>query len=130
MAEDRDPARIPAKRSDIVPHPFQRRDDIELLAHHFLKNYARVSGLEIEEIDRYAIDLLKNYAWPGNVGELQNAIERACTFADGKKLRPADLPPKITQKVEVSDAEFEGVRHQLPIGSPLDGLLPVDNSQQ
>jgi DNA-binding NtrC family response regulator len=106
-----------------VPPLRQRRDDIEMLAYHFLTNYTRVTGLEVTEIDKYAIDLLRNYAWPGNVGELQNAIERACTFCEGKKLRPSDLPPKITQKIEVSDAEFEGVRHQLPIGSTLDDFI-------
>ncbi len=106
-----------------VPPLRQRRDDIELLANYFLKNYARMSGLPVEEIDRYAMDLLKNYSWPGNVGELQNAIERACTFAEGKKIRPVDLPTKITQKVEISDAEQEGVRHQLPIGSTLDDFI-------
>jgi DNA-binding NtrC family response regulator len=106
-----------------VPPLRQRRDDIETLSLHFLRNYARVSGLHVEEIDRYALDLLKNYAWPGNVGELQNAIERACTFAEGKRIRPADLPPKITQKVEVTDADIAGVRHQLPIGSSLDDYI-------
>jgi DNA-binding NtrC family response regulator len=106
-----------------VPPLRQRRDDIEALSLHFLRNYSRVSGLDIQEIDRYALDLLKNYAWPGNVGELQNAIERACTFAEGKRIRPADLPPKITQKVEVTDADLAGVRHQLPIGSSLDDYI-------
>ncbi len=106
-----------------VPPLRQRREDIEALAHHFLRNYARVSSLDIQEIDRYALDLLKNYAWPGNVGELQNAIERACTFAEGKRIRPVDLPPKITQKIEVTDADLAGVRHQLPIGSPLDDYI-------
>ncbi len=106
-----------------VPPLRQRRDDIEPLARHFLKNHARLTQSAVGEIDRYALDLLKNYAWPGNVGELQNAIERACTFAEGGKIRPADLPPKITQKVEVSDAEREGVKHQLPIGSSLDDFI-------
>jgi DNA-binding NtrC family response regulator len=106
-----------------VPPLRQRRDDIEALSLHFLRNYARISGLDVQEIDRYALDLLKNYAWPGNVGELQNAIERACTFAEGKRVRPVDLPPKITQKVEVSDADLAGVRHQLPIGTSLDDYI-------
>lgn len=106
-----------------VPPLRQRREDIELLAHHFLSSYARMSGSPVEEIDRYALELLRNYAWPGNVGELQNAIERACTFAEGKKIRPVDLPPKITQKVEVTDSEQEGVRHQLPIGQTLDEFI-------
>ena len=106
-----------------MPPLRHRRDDIEALAHHFLNNYSRLAGLDIREIDRYSLDLLKNYAWPGNVGELRNAIERACTFAEGKRIRPADLPPKITQKVEVTDADLAGVRHQLPIGSSLDDYI-------
>ena len=85
-----------------IPPLRQRRDDIEVLAYHFLGITPASPASKVPEIDQYAIDLLKNYAWPGNVGELQNAIERACTFCEGKKLRPSDLPPKITQKIEVS----------------------------
>jgi DNA-binding NtrC family response regulator len=106
-----------------VPPLRHRREDIEALALHFLDNHSRISGLDIREIDRYALELLKNHAWPGNVGELRNAIERACTFAEGKRIRPADLPPKITQKIEVTDADVAGVRHQLPIGSSLDDYI-------
>ena len=43
--------------------------------------------------------------------------------AEGKKLRPSDLPPKITQKVEVCDAKIEAIKHQLPIGSTLDDFI-------
>lgn len=106
-----------------IPPLRQRRDDIEPLARHFLKNHTRLTNSPVEDIDRYALDLLKNYSWPGNVGELQNAIERACTFAEGTKIRPADLPPKITQRVEVNDSEREGVKHQLPIGSSLEEFI-------
>jgi DNA-binding NtrC family response regulator len=106
-----------------IPPLRNRRDDIEVLVYHFLRNYAQMCGSPVEEIDRYALDLFKNYAWPGNVGELQNAVERACTFAEGKKIRPADLPPKITQKVEVADIDNEAIRHQLPIGSTLDDFI-------
>ncbi|MGI8603505.1 MAG: sigma-54-dependent transcriptional regulator [Verrucomicrobiales bacterium] len=106
-----------------IPPLRNRRDDIELLAYHFLRNYAQMTGSPVEEIDRYGVDLLKGYAWPGNVGELQNAIERACTFAEGKKIRPVDLPPKITQKVEVSDLDNLVIKHQLPIGSTLDDYI-------
>jgi DNA-binding NtrC family response regulator len=101
----------------------QRRDDIELLAMHFLSNYSRWTGSQVNEVDKYALDLLRGYSWPGNVGELQNAIERACAFAEGRKIRPSDLPPKITQKIEVSDQESEGIKHQLPIGRPLDDYI-------
>jgi DNA-binding NtrC family response regulator len=106
-----------------LPPLRQRRDDIELLAMHFLSNYSRWTGSQVNGVDRYAMDLLKGYSWPGNVGELQNAIERACAFAEGRKIRPTDLPPKITQKIEVSDQDAEGAKHQLPIGRSLDDYI-------
>ncbi len=106
-----------------IPPLRRRQDDIELLTYHFLRNYCRWTGCQVEEVDKYSLDLLKGYSWPGNVGELQNAIERACAFAEGKKLRPVDLPPKITQKIEVSDLENNGVKHQLPIGTSLDDYI-------
>jgi len=102
-----------------IPPLRQRRDDIGLLADHFLDNYSTLTASRKKEIDKYAMKLLVSYSWPGNVGELQNAIERACAFAEDNRIRPVDLPPKITQKIEISDEEVEGVRHQLPIGSKL-----------
>jgi DNA-binding NtrC family response regulator len=102
-----------------IPSLRKRRDDIELLASHFLDNYAALTNTRKKEIDKYAMKLLVSYSWPGNVGELQNAIERACAFAEDNRIRPVDLPPKITQKIEISDEETEGLRHQLPIGSKL-----------
>ena len=102
-----------------MPPLRSRRDDIPLLVDHFLENYTRLTGSKKKEVDKYAMKLLTDYAWPGNVGELQNAIERACSFADDNRIRPPDLPPKITQKVEISDEENERMKHTLPIGGKL-----------
>ena len=102
-----------------LPPLRQRREDIPLLVDHFLSGYARQSQSSIKEVDKYAAKLLHDYSWPGNVGELQNAIERACSFADDKRIRPVDLPPKITQKVEITDDENERMKHSLPIGTKL-----------
>ncbi|MBP7948104.1 MAG: sigma-54-dependent Fis family transcriptional regulator [Verrucomicrobiales bacterium] len=106
-----------------IPPLRSRKDDIPLLTEHFLKNYAKLSGTPVKEIDKYAMDLLMGYSWPGNVGELQNALERACAFAEKNRIRPADLPPKITQKVEISDDENEKLKHQLPIGTKLGDFI-------
>ncbi len=103
----------------LVPPLRSRREDIPLLVDHFLASYARQSQSSIKEVDKYAAKLLHDYSWPGNVGELQNAIERACSFADDKRIRPVDLPPKITQKVEITDDENERMKHSLPIGTKL-----------
>lgn len=106
-----------------VPPLRSRKEDIPLLSEHFLKNHAKVTQSAVNHIDKYALQLLTNYAWPGNVGELQNAIERACTFAEGERIRPVDLPPKITQKIEITDEENERLKHQLPIGTKLSDYI-------
>jgi len=106
-----------------MPPLRSRRDDIPLLVDHFLDSYTRLTGTKKKEVDKYAMKLLTDYAWPGNVGELQNAVERACSFADDVRIRPVDLPPKITQKVEITDDENERMKHQLPIGGKLSDFI-------
>ena len=101
-----------------VPPLRSRIEDIEPLAAHFLKQRSGRTGNSAPEIDKYAKRLLEGYSWPGNVGELQNAIERACAFAEGGRIRPVDLPPKVTQKVEITD-EDEKTTHHRPIGTGL-----------
>ena len=106
-----------------MPPLRSRRDDIPLLVDHFLNNYTRLTQSKKKEVDKYAMKLLTDYAWPGNVGELQNAIERACSFADDTRIRPTDLPPKVTQKVEITDDENERMKHSLPIGGKLNDFI-------
>ena len=106
-----------------MPPLRSRRDDIPLLVDHFLNNYTRLTQSKKKEVDKYALKLLTDYAWPGNVGELQNAIERACSFADDTRIRPTDLPPKVTQRVEISDDENERMKHSLPIGGKLNDFI-------
>lgn len=106
-----------------IPPLRSRREDIQPLADHFLKAHASMSGTPLKEIDKYAMKLLDSYGWPGNVAELQNTIERACAFAENNRIRPVDLPPKITQKVEISDEENQAVKHTLPIGTKLSDFI-------
>jgi DNA-binding NtrC family response regulator len=72
-------------RVSVIPIPVpplrRRQEDIALLSDHFLENYSRLTGTKKKEIDKYSLKMLTNYKWPGNVGELQNAIERACAFS-------------------------------------------------
>jgi len=107
----------------MVPPLRKRKEDIELLANHFLDNYSSLTGSKRKEIDKFAMNFLTNYKWPHNVGELQNAIQRACALSEDKRIRPSDLPPKITNKVEISDDENEAIKHQLPIGSRLSDYI-------
>ncbi|MCX7916277.1 MAG: hypothetical protein N3A53_08270, partial [Verrucomicrobiae bacterium] len=60
-----------------VPPLRERREDIPLLAGHFLKIFSRKHGTGARAISPAALTLMQQYAWPGNVRELQNVIERA-----------------------------------------------------
>ncbi len=76
----------------ILPPLRERREDIPLLARHFLGQFARKNRSGIEEIAPEALRLLLDYRWPGNIRELQNAMERAVVVARGKTVLPGDLP--------------------------------------
>jgi transcriptional regulator with PAS, ATPase and Fis domain len=65
-----------------VPPLRQRRDDIPLLVEYFVDRYASKAGKKITGIDKRSLDLLQSYAWPGNIRELQNVIERSVIVCD------------------------------------------------
>ncbi|MDQ3803731.1 MAG: sigma-54 dependent transcriptional regulator [Acidobacteriota bacterium] len=75
-----------------VPPMRDRSEDIQLLAEHFLKMYARKYQRAITGISQAAYQRLFSHAWPGNVRELQNVMERAVLLAKGNKIEPVDLP--------------------------------------
>ena len=82
----------------VLPALRQRKEDIPLLAYHFLKKYAARIGSDVQKISHEAMHLLQSHAWPGNVRELENAIEHAVVFCRERNLMPADLPlGKTTQ---------------------------------
>src|SRR5712675_826189 len=70
-----------------VPPLRDRREDIPLLVRYFANKYARRMGRQIESIPREAMDALCRYAWPGNIRELQNLMERAVLLSTGTSLR-------------------------------------------
>ncbi|HEX7176957.1 MAG TPA: sigma-54 dependent transcriptional regulator [Pyrinomonadaceae bacterium] len=75
-----------------VPPLRDRSEDIQLLAEHFLKMYARKYQRPINGISQTAYQRLFGHTWPGNVRELQNVLERAVLLAKGNKIEPVDLP--------------------------------------
>ncbi|SNZ06837.1 two-component system, NtrC family, response regulator AtoC [Persephonella hydrogeniphila] len=79
-----------------VPPLRARKEDIPLLAKHFLKKYSEINGKNILDIDREAVEILMNYEWKGNVRELENAIERAVVMCQQDIILPEHLPPRIT----------------------------------
>jgi DNA-binding NtrC family response regulator len=75
-----------------VPPLRRRRDDIPLLAYHFLGRLAKREGKDIRRISGEALTALRRHAFPGNVGELERAIEHAVVMARGRVIQTADLP--------------------------------------
>jgi two-component system, NtrC family, response regulator PilR len=70
-----------------VPPLRERREDVEMLAAHFLKKYAAAAQKSILRIAAEALDGLRQYGWPGNVRELENTIERAVALESGLELK-------------------------------------------
>ncbi len=78
-----------------IPPLRERRDDILLLADHFLKVYADKNKKMIKGFSPRAIDLLMRHSWPGNVRELENAVERAVILSRQETITPDFLPEAI-----------------------------------
>lgn len=81
-----------------VPPLRMRREDIPLLARHFLQRCARSLRKPVQGFSPEALALLSAHGWPGNVRELENAIERATNLAMGELIQPADLPLETQQR--------------------------------
>ena len=75
----------------LLPPLRERREDIPLLAKHFLRRYAIEINKKIERLSAPALEQLMAYHWPGNVRELENAIERAVVISPGHELTPGDF---------------------------------------
>ncbi|HDK36531.1 MAG TPA: sigma-54-dependent Fis family transcriptional regulator, partial [Bacteroidetes bacterium] len=75
-----------------LPPLRERKDDVELLSHHFLEEFNRKLNKSIKGFSKRAMVLLRNYAWPGNVRELRNVIERAVALTRNEKIQTEDLP--------------------------------------
>jgi DNA-binding NtrC family response regulator len=80
-----------------LPDLKDRKEDIPLLAYHFLDLYSKEAKKEVKGISKEAMKLLLEYQWPGNVRELENAIERAVIMTDQDSLLPNDLPQDLTE---------------------------------
>ena len=82
------PIQMPALR--------ERRDDIPLLAHHFIERFREATGRPITDLDAAAQAILLDYHWPGNVRELENVVEYAFVKARSGLIMPNHLPPELT----------------------------------
>jgi len=71
----------------VVPALRNRREDIPVLAQHFLERFARKFGKPLKRVDQESLRRLQEYSWPGNIRDLQNTIERAAILSQGDSLR-------------------------------------------
>jgi two-component system response regulator HydG len=97
-----------------VPPLRERREDIRVLAQHFLRVYAAKNNRRLDGLSDEAVRRLEAYAWPGNVRELENVIERGVVLARGSVIELTDLPEEIAGATPLP----EGVL-SVRIGTPL-----------
>jgi two-component system, NtrC family, response regulator AtoC len=81
-----------------LPPLRERSDDVPLLAQYFLKHYCEENNKTISTISDKAMDLLRSYSWPGNIRELENAIEQAVALSYQSVLTPEDLPRDVREQ--------------------------------
>src|SRR5579863_3579248 len=105
------PVHLPALR--------ERREDIPLLARHFLERFRNTTGKNVDGIEPKAMERLEAYDWPGNVRELENTMERAVALETGKRVSLEGLPERILMYYQNHFAEREaqnGSRRLIPDG--------------
>jgi two-component system response regulator HydG len=78
-----------------MPPLRNRRNDIPMLARHFLRHFAVEQGKEVQDFSSEAMRMLLDYSWPGNVRELENSIEHALVLAKGERIEATDLPSAL-----------------------------------
>jgi len=111
-----------------VPPLRERGGDLDRLAAQFLKRYASQAEAEAETFSPETIERLRSYSFPGNVRELENAIERAVTFSSGEEVEVDDLPSRIREH----DASSSGGSDLglSPLLSETDGLPSLEKVER
>jgi DNA-binding NtrC family response regulator len=102
---------------ELVVQPLSaRREDIPLLAQHFLARFNREFGRDVQGFEPRALLVMQRYSWPGNVRELEHCVARACMLCEHALIDVADLPATMlaTQEPHPSDAPSDPSQTTLP----------------
>jgi DNA-binding NtrC family response regulator len=83
-----------------LPPLRERKEDIPLLANHFLQKFSEENHKNISHISPEALEIITQYSWPGNVRELEHTIERAVIFSIHPIILPEDLPTKMFEEIK------------------------------
>jgi len=102
-----------------IPPLRDRREDVPLLAEHFLQLYATRNGRHLAGFSRAAAESLVRYDWPGNVRELENTVERAVVLCRGSSIELDDLPPEVKSG---QGSLGDGRSLTFAIGTPLEEI--------
>ncbi len=89
-----------------LPPLRERREDIRLLANHFLQQGLPASGKRVDDFAPEVLEIFEAYHWPGNVRELENVVQRALALTKSVRIETADLPPQL-RKTESVAPRFE-----------------------
>ncbi|MGI9472429.1 MAG: sigma-54-dependent transcriptional regulator [Rubripirellula sp.] len=100
----------------VLPSLRERVGDIPLLVDHFLREAAETCGRQIDGFDTAAMEMLQSYAWPGNVRQLENVIERAVLLSRDEKLTVEDLPPELSGRGAAPFSSIATHTESEPIG--------------
>ncbi|HEY3450458.1 MAG TPA: sigma-54 dependent transcriptional regulator [Myxococcales bacterium] len=100
-----------------LPPLRERREDIPLLANHFLKICSQKNQKPMSGFGKAALERMEAYAWPGNVRELENAVERAVVLSRGSSVELEDLPDSVRGGASGSERHIV-----IPIGTPMEEI--------
>jgi Nif-specific regulatory protein len=96
--------------SVVMPELRERREDIPLLARHFLRKHANRCGRRVSGFSDEALACLVAHDWPGNVRELENAIERALVLGTTEQVLPDDLPESVLESATITSSSSPGLK--------------------
>jgi len=100
----------------ILPPLRERREDIPILVQHFVEKFNGETGKHVQGVTPLAMETLQSYAWPGNIRELRNTVERAMILVDHDVIGEEHLPP------DMRPSRPEAASLRLPVGMPLRGV--------
>jgi DNA-binding NtrC family response regulator len=106
----------------VCPPLRERKEDIQELALHFMRRASLAAGREVRGISPAALEALEGYHWPGNIRQMEWAIERAVVLGETPQVELRDLPPEIIDSGEGTSVAEAWAPAALPAG---EGLIPI-----
>ena len=97
-----------------MPPLREHPEDIPLLIKYFLNTYSQTNKKEIKTISMEALKLMQAYSWPGNVRQLENAVESAIAMCEGNIIKTSDLPLELSDLSSEQKEEIQAIQGSLP----------------